>query len=163
MSSTPFDESLLQDELTRFAQLQRLVADSSSLIYLDRLGQLQSVMQVLELVSVPGVAEETGFALDLPLFTDLPAGASVDQRIIAAARQQQLPVLSDDRHILRAAEGSGTGFYNTGMILCYLRYRGRLDAPRAQAAWQQLESFARYAGPIRAYCRQLLQHLDKCS
>ncbi|MFW6364110.1 MAG: hypothetical protein ACOC0D_09720 [Spirochaeta sp.] len=156
-----WDEELLEQEIYRFAPIRRILVDSSSLIYFDRLALLHILMDSVVCCIPVGVREETGPGFDLPVIGDAKDGESVDQRIIRTASQLQLPVVSDDRHILRAAELRKLPHYNSGMMICYLRWKRSLDRRQAEAAMDHLEEFARYTEPIRGFCRGLLLLIEK--
>lgn len=159
----PDDESDFEGELAGFSRLTAAVIDSCSIIYLDRLMLFAPLQNATRLFIVPGVRQETGFPLSdcREVTGEHACQMSVDQQIVAAARQLNTAVISEDRHILRNAWEHDLPHYNSGMIICYLRWSGVLSGEQACSALQQLDSFARYAEPIHSYCRKLLLYIEK--
>ena len=121
------------------------IADTSTLIYLERLGLLDLAARCFSLRVIPQVVAEFGMrpAGTIPL-TAVPSGPA-DLVICQEASRLGLPVLSEDRHVLRAARAGQLPYYNTLMMVLALCVQGEL-APAAFAdIRRELLVFARYA------------------
>ncbi len=158
----------------RFDRLQEAAIDASSIIYMLKAGFLGLLGTTITLKSVPEVVAETGWP-SLPVTVvssdrrsdpaspapeapsqrvDAITGAprepvpSNDQRLLDFAEEAALPVISEDRAILRAAEEAELDYYNSLMMLAFLRYRGRLDSQWYEEAKARLLEVARYGRDV---------------
>jgi hypothetical protein len=134
----------------RFDRLQEAAIDASSIIYMLKAGFLGLLGTTITLKSVPEVVAETGWP-SLPVTvvsSDRPPVPSNDQRLLDFAEESGLPVISEDRAILRAAEAEGLDYYNSLMMLAFLRYRGRLDEQWYEEAKARLLEVARYGRDV---------------
>lgn len=139
------------------------VADTSTLIYLERLGLLARVSRCFSLVIIPQVAAEYGHTPAGTIsLTTAPAGPA-DMVVCQAAHGLGLPVLSEDRHVLRAARAGQLSYYNTLMIVLACCAQGEL----ALAAWagirRDLLAFARYGPSVVARGDAVFAALDPSS
>ena len=140
------------------------VTDTSTLIYLERLGLLDLAARCFSLLIIPQVAAEYGKKPlgTIPL-TAVPAGPA-DAVICQVARRLDLPVLSEDRHVLRAARTGQLAYYNTLMILLAFCAQGKLTLAAYADIRRALLVFARYGPQVvavgdavfEALCQSLL-------
>ena len=141
---TPDPEQIL-DELKKF---QGGVADTSTLIYLDRINLLLRVSNFFKLLVTPDVVCEFGRP---------PAGCIVcgetcvrgaDQAVLQLATKLCLPVLSEDRQLLMSSRDQGLKYYNTLMILLVLLFQQKLSLAEYQRAYSSLLKIARYSPAV---------------
>lgn len=149
------DESQLFD----LATVRALVADSSSLIYLDRLELLPTLGAELELLAVPLVVAEVGPAIAAaglrPIAAAPPSpGGGADRQVLEAAAARRAGLLSDDRRLLRAAEDRGLAVYVALDLVLLCLVRGLVDAAGYRRGRDALADFARYD-------RRLLDRADR--
>lgn len=126
------------------------VTDTSTLIYLERLGLLRIAARRFPLLIIPQVAAEYGALPEgtLPL-TAAPSGVA-DAVLCQMARRLGQPVLSEDKQVLRAAREGNLPFYNTLMIVLALCIHGELTLAAFPAIRRHLLTFARYSPRIVA-------------
>lgn len=153
---------MVKDVDALLADLQRFrggIADTSTLIYLERLGLLDRAARCFSLLVIPQVVAEFGMrpAGTIPL-TAVASGPA-DLVICREASRLGLPVLSEDRHVLRAARAGQLSYYNTLMIVLAFCIQGEL-APAAFAdIRRELLVFARYAPQVVAVGDALFEAL----
>ena len=169
------DSKELMSLAERFDELREAAIDASSIIYMLKAGFLGLLGSTITLETVPEVAAETGWpALPVKLVGPVPGdpgsataisskhGAfavsddsgspgpdlSNDQRLLSFALTAWLPLVSEDRALLRAAEEAGLEYYNSLMMLAFLRYRGRIDEAWFEESKARLLSLARYGEDV---------------
>lgn len=155
-------------DLVHFRKLKRVIADSSSLIYMKKAGFLDRFIVTLEVYTVPEVMRETGYA-DLPL-NILHHRYHEDRRrreldtdaiLIRCAVREELPVLSEDRKILLAAEGRNLVYFNALMMLNFLLFSRKIPLPEHTRYFNRLLESARYTPRILAYSRELFWEIRR--
>ncbi|MFP4534335.1 MAG: hypothetical protein ACLFNP_01340 [Spirochaetaceae bacterium] len=176
----------------RFDRLEEAAIDASSIIYMLKAGFLGLLASTITLKSVPEVVGETGWP-SLPITVVSTEGStrseprirspegtpapgvdeitgapgepiqSNDQRLLAFAEEAALPVISEDRAILRAAEEAGLDYYNSLMMLAFLRYRGRLNLQWYEEAKDRLLEVARYGRDVLQLFEEIEAELSRPS
>lgn len=122
------------------------VIDTSTLIYLDRLGLLPLAARTFSLHLIPQVAAEYGAMPEETVLIPAPGPGATDELLCQAAHRLRQPVLSEDRRVLRLAHALHLPFYNTLMIVLALCVQGGLPTTAFTIYRQRLRSFAHY-GP----------------
>ena len=139
------DPEQILDELKKF---YGGVADTSTLIYLDRINLLPLVSKYFQLLVAPDVAREFGRP---------PAGCIVcgeicvegaDQAVLQLATEFSLPVLSEDRRLLISSRALGLKYYNTLMILLALLHQQKINLTEYERAYTSLRETARYSPAV---------------
>ena len=130
--------------------LQGGVADTSTLIYLERLQLLGLAAQFFRLVVIPQVIREFGARPPAAVVISEIQPGPADQAVCQAAVALNLPVFTEDRGIIRAAGRAGLSYYNTLMLLLAFHVQGRLDALACRSAMNRLLGFARYSPRVIA-------------
>ncbi len=134
------------------------VIDTSTLIYLDRLDLLQTVLAVFSPITIAGVIDEFGRRpRGLPV-QSAGQGATDAQLVRVAAACRGL-VFSEDKKVLLAAGRHGLEYYNTLMIVLALYAREEISRNRCGSSLADLKSFARYGENVWACGRQLWEEL----
>ena len=149
MKYAPFD-------LAQFTQLQAACIDASSLIYCSKIRLLDLLQQSLKLSTLPEILAETGFQhLNLSLLSFPYPEHSNDQKLLSCAIQQQLPLISEDKQLLKQAEQHGLCYYNTLMMLNFLLYTRLVTQEEYQTYLDKLRSIARYSSALWHYGAQV--------
>jgi hypothetical protein len=139
------DPEQILDELKKFCGG---VADTSTLIYLERINLLPLVSKYFQLLVAPDVVREFGRT---------PAGCIVcgeicvegaDQAVLQLATKFRLPALSEDRRLLMSSHRHGVKYYNTLMILLALLLQQKLSLAEYQRAYSCLREIARYSPAV---------------
>lgn len=132
--------------LTELHDFNGGVADTSTLIYLERLGLLDLAARCFSLWIIPQVTVEYGATPKgtIPL-ASVPSGLT-DEVLCQVAQRLGQPVLSEDRHVLRDARAGNLPYYNTLMIILALCVHGNLAIGSYSEIRRDLLTFARY-GP----------------
>jgi len=145
-------------DLTQFTQLQAACIDASSLIYCSKIGLLDLLQQSLRLYTLPEIIAETRFQhLNLTLIPSTPSESGADQKLFFCAIQQQLPLISEDKQLLRQAEQHGLHYYNTLMMLNFLLYQRLMAQEEYHAYLNKLRPIARYSPAIWHYGAQVYE------
>lgn len=139
-----FSENAIATTLIGFRQLHHAIIDASSLIYLTRSGFFAPVARSLTLFTLPGILVEVGFSVPAALIEPPVPTASNDENLLLAACAHQLPVISEDKHVLLGAERAGLPFYNALMLLNFLLFRNEIDRHQFDQYLNQLKQCARY-------------------
>ncbi len=124
------------------------IADTSTLIYLERLGLLELAARCFSLWIIPQVTVEYGATPKgtLPLVS-VPSGLA-DEVLCQVAQRLRQPVLSEDRHVLRDARACNLPYYNTLMIVLALCVHGNLARGSYSEIRRDLLTFARYSPQV---------------
>jgi hypothetical protein len=117
-----------QEKAEQFIEAARnfskIIIDASSLIVLDALGILDKVRNNWELYTIPAVAFEAGDAgINIQVFKDAPSSGNNDQCLVQKACSMHLPILSEDRKILIAAEEANLYCFDSLILLELLRFK----------------------------------------
>lgn len=158
--------------LKEWDRLKQAVIDSSSVIYAQKAGFFALLRGAMDLVTVPGVMEETGMEPDrlriepVPIGSKIPAGSAgqgmpVDTQVASLALSLNLPLISEDRKLLRGFGETGLPFYNSLMMLHYLLYRGLLAIREHDACLTRLLAVARYSQKVLTYGNTLYMEVLK--
>lgn len=118
-----------------------VLCDASSLIVLEAAGALDAALSAWDLLTIPGAAAEAGpaasrvriVATKVVATKVAAAPLSVDAALVAEAAARGLPLLSEDKKVLMAADARGLDCFESRVALELLRALGRLDG-RAYAA-----------------------------
>lgn len=146
------DPEQIFDELKKF---QGGVADTSTLIYLERIDLLVTTGRSFQLLVSPDVMQEFGH----PLPGCIPCGkackGNADRAVLQLALERGLPVLSEDRQLLMSSHRHGVKYYNTLMILLALLLQKRISPAVYQRAYSSLHKIARYSPAVRQVGEQV--------
>jgi hypothetical protein len=135
------------------------VTDTSTLIYLERLGKLELAAHNFSLWIIPQVVEEYGA---VPCGIRLPEpvlSGPTDAVLCHVAQLLAQPVLSEDKQVLRNAQRRNIPHYNTLMIILALYARGMLTTESYDAVRLELPTFARYSPQVFAVGDAVFQAL----
>jgi hypothetical protein len=145
-----------------FSGIGRCGADASSLIYMLKAGFLGYAGAEIELFTVPEIFNEVGWP-ELPLtivpLEKISPGESNDYLLLRLAEARNLSVLSEDKKLLREAERRCIRYYNSLMLLLYLRYRGRVGEDDYREFRERLLTEARYSRKVIEYADDLYAEL----
>jgi hypothetical protein len=155
-----FDQTSVLRELQAF---RGGVADTSTLIYLDRLGALPLVARSFSLLLIPQVVAEYGAFPEGAVLTPAPYSGTTDHLLCRVAHTLIQPVLSEDKQVLRRARSLNLAFYNTLMIVLALVAQGHLSLAACTELLDQLRSFARYGPEVLAVGDQMFQLLKQAT
>jgi hypothetical protein len=145
----------IKTTLQNLQQFKGGVIDTSTLIYLERLGLLNRMATLYRLLVVPQVVQEYDRPLPAQVIcVEAPSGTA-DQAICPVASDHRLAVLSDDKHVLTSARSAGLVYFNTLMLLLVMLYHEQLPVLQCRMLFLDLFSFARYGGDVRNFGEQL--------
>ena len=145
-------------DLVQFTQLQAACIDASSLIYCSKAGLFDLLQQAFRLYTLPEIIAETGFQhLNLTLVRSPHREQSTDQKLLFCAIQQRLPLISEDKQLLKQAEQRGLCYYNTLMMLNFLLYKRLVTQEEYHTYLDKLRSIARYSPAIWQYGAQVYE------
>jgi len=142
--------------LEQFKALHSCLIDTSSLIYLNRLGVTAKLGSCLNLITIPEVAGEFGILPDyIRLLTFDVSVSLVDKKLLACAIHFHWPVISEDRDLLKQLHKQGLPYFNTLMMLYFLLLKEMISPMDCRALQGQLKTFARYGSTIWTYGQNL--------
>ena len=150
--------------LSQFSALHEACIDASSLIYTQKSGFLAELQHALTLYTVPTVLAETGIAMDSICLIDTIEGTlSSDDQLIQCALTRQLPVISEDKHILLTIQRAGVPYYNALMMLNWLFFKGIVGQAHYDDSIRLLRTFARYSEQVWQYGATVHEFIQKHS
>ncbi|MCL2790205.1 MAG: hypothetical protein FWD79_06125 [Desulfobulbus sp.] len=126
------------------------VADTSTLIYLERLALLPLALRVFDLLLIPSVIAEYGSQPEGAILVPVPGSGRTDELICQTAQLLNQPVLSEDRQVLRCAHRLDLKYYNTLMLMLALCAQGHLPLAAFPPQREKLCGFARYGAEVLA-------------
>ncbi|MFP4564684.1 MAG: hypothetical protein ACLFRY_15390 [Spirochaetia bacterium] len=155
-------------DLVLFGKLDKILADSSSLIYMKKAGFLDRFLTSLEVYTVPEVIAETGFE-DLAVKIihhryheeRRDRALDTDSILLRCAVDEELPVVSEDRKILLSAEEQGLPYFNALMMLNFLFFKRKITLGEHTRFFRRLLETARYTRRILTYSRELFLEIRK--
>ena len=136
--------------LGAFERLKKALIDTSSIIYLQKAGYFDALAGTVQLYSIPEVISEfkthvAGVTLIHP--SESPS-LSTDQKLISCALENELAMISEDKHMLRAMGRAQAPYYNSLMMLNFLLFSKKIDDDGYQQYHCALENIARYSDEI---------------
>ena len=156
------EERDLDAEVAGLRALESAAVDASSLIVMNKSGFLGLAREELRLVTIGAVAREAGSdALGITSFEVQGSGASNDAALVAFAAERGLPLISEDRKVLLAADRLGLPYYDALLVLCSLLARGRIDAEGYGDFRARLVGVSRYSPRVLSYGERLSTHIVK--
>ena len=146
------NEPARQDIFFQFDQLNKVLIDASSIIYMDRAKFLMLLASSIRLFSIQEILTETGPVSKRikPLIYNKTASSN-DQKLVSCALELDHPVISEDKKILMAMKRAGRPFFNSLMMLNFLLYRRRIQNQQYIQYHLALKKFARYSDDIWDY------------
>lgn len=146
----------------QFRALQATLIDASSLIYLSRLNLLERLSKEVKLFTLPEIRAEARIDDQIIATINSPGGAlSNDQKLIACAKKNRLPVISDDKNILLSVKRYRLPCFNSLMMINLLYFRKRISAIESKHYFRKLKHFAWYGEDVWQYGRQLFLRLKR--
>jgi hypothetical protein len=141
----PSDSEQILEELKK---LHGGVADTSTLIYLDRIKLLPLVCEFYQLQIPLDVVQEFGRAPAGGILCGETYVGGADQAVLEMATELHLPVLSEDRQLLMSSRFLKLKYYNTLMILLALLLQKRISPAEYERAYASLRETARYSPAV---------------
>lgn len=135
------------------------IFDTSSLIYLGKIGLLSMATQVFSVIVIPQVQRE--FKQELPQeIHPLPAPAgAADQVIVELAKSREDALVSEDKKVLLAAKRAGLVHFNSLMVILALLHHGHLSTVQSRRFCMALFEYARYDVKVRKFGEKLLEQI----
>lgn len=140
------DPEQITGELERF---QGGVADTCTLIYLERSNLLVTAGRSFRLLVPPDVVQEFGRPLPGCVTCAGTSTGDADGSVMQLALEFHVPVLSEDRQLLMSSSRLGLKYYNTLMILLALLLQQKISLAEYQRAYSSLHEIARYSPAVR--------------
>lgn len=149
--------------LGAFERLKKALIDTSSIIYLQKAGYFDALAGTVQLYSIPEVISESkthvaGVTLIHP--SESPS-LSTDQKLISCALENELAMISEDKHILRAMGRAQAPYYNSLMMLNFLLFSNKIDDDGYQRYHCALENIARYSEAVWKFGKDIYTAVKK--
>jgi hypothetical protein len=126
------------------------VIDTSTLIYLERLGMLSRTARSFSLLLIPQVVAEYGAQPEGVVLAAASTFGTTDETLCQTAHALGQPVLSEDKQVLRRARALNLCFYNSLMIVLALCAQGYLPLNTFPELRDKLYAFSRYSPGVLA-------------
>lgn len=137
--------------VARLSALSCGCIDASTIIYAEKSGFFCHLESAVSLISTSEVLREARYVGSSIFVVRAGSRLSADDGLVAAARRIGLPVLSDDRRIVRSAKTAGLDCFNAVMLLHLLYLRGVVDFGEHRGYMARLLQLAWYGSRIRAF------------
>lgn len=141
------------DPLSGFKELHSAVIDTSSVIYMQKAGFLDLAAKNINL-HVPRIIIAEAKYSDLPAteheleeFKKHPA----DIQCVLLAERLKVPVISEDKKVLRQTSLRNLPYYNSLMILNFLLFKKIITLETLDNLLSRLSSIARYSSFVLSY------------
>ena len=152
----------IEDIISQFNNLKEAIVDSSSVIYMSKAGFFSLVEQNISLITIPEVLEEIGLQdTEIQLASSDDSIAATDKKLIDCALRLNLPIISEDRKILRTALEKRMDYFNSLMMLNFVFYRRQLSEQEYQSYLEKLTAIAWYGNEIWEFGFKLHESLRK--
>lgn len=139
-----------------FPSLKEASVDASSIIYMLKCGLLGKTAAHIKLYCSPPVAAETGWP-GLPVTQVMPKGrfSTNDESVVLLGEEMNIPVISEDKKLLMAAERKGLRYFNTLMILNWLLLDSAVSEEEYLEYRAELVKVARYSNRVLEYAEEI--------
>jgi len=132
--------------------IKEVSIDASSIIYFLKVGILGYAAAEIHLVSSRQIIEEVRWPhLPVQGFIVENYNLTNDETIVELALNRKIPVVSEDREVLKNAETKGLNYYNTLMILNYLLMKKRIGNSEYPEYLKRLIDVSHYSRDILDY------------
>jgi len=134
--------------------------DTSSIIYIQKTGFLPLLTRTIALSTIPEVLVEVG--------TDLPGievreikgnYGSTDHKLVECALQNQIPVVSEDKQILKTLKSEGHTYFNALVMLNLLLFREQISKDKFDYFRRRLGEYAWYSKEIWQFGQHLSERI----
>ncbi|HEX2957108.1 MAG TPA: hypothetical protein VHO70_09755 [Chitinispirillaceae bacterium] len=142
------------DSFFGFEVLSSAVVDSSSIIYMQKIGILNLTADCIKLHMPEIVSEETGIEHQKITIHYQNRGIrlpSADKQVVQLAVDLEIPVISEDKKVLKWGSKEGLSYYNTLMLLNYLLYKKKVTVNQYNSFYRELLPIARYSAFVLSY------------
>ena len=141
----------IQLVLKQFDQLDQVLVDTSSLIYMHKINVFYHLKKALQVCTIKPVIEEFGSPLPgvrliQPKYRNIDL--QTDEQLLMVSVQGQIPLISEDRMILMKLDEKNIPYFNTLMVLNYLRYKNEIVDSEYNGFLRELYKIARYSDTI---------------
>lgn len=148
----------VQKSLQEFRTLTGAVIDSSSILYMNKANFLEILSTEINLSAPSQVKHEIDSDLKKINFFDFnnERGLDTDDIIVISAYEKNLPVISDDKYILKYALEKNLPYFNSVMMLIFLFFCNKISLEELRSYQEKLYSFAYYSKQITNYAENIL-------
>jgi len=153
-------EISIENIFHQFDNLKKAVIDASSVIYAIKSGFFSLLTENVSLITIPEILEEID-SRDVKIQVVALDGltGATDQKLVACAFQLNLPIISEDRKILRAAFEKKMDYFNSLMMLNFLFYRRLVSEQEYRSYLENLREIAWYGNEIWEFGERLNIHI----
>lgn len=155
------NRSIVNGIVLQFKTLTAAVIDSSSILYLHKTGCFEKLSSTIKLYSVNNVLLEIGFDPGGIELLECKESEQTDTQIVLCAHKYLLPVISEDRRLLRRAEEKSLSFFNTLMMLNLLYFKGAVSLDEYVAFLERLRPVARYSSKVWLFGKMVFNLLPE--
>lgn len=147
----------LTKSIQEFNAINHAVIDSSSILYIYKSGFMSILSKQIKLISPEQVKNEINFTCEYVTFFEYNNSKNydTDDIIVITATQKELPVISDDKYILKYASEKNLPYFNSIMMLIFLFFKKEINLDEFNSFQKNLYDFAYYSKKVVDYAENL--------
>jgi hypothetical protein len=149
--------------LNEFDELKSAYIDASSIIYLYKIKALDIVQSNINLMTISEMLKEVSIGEIKISLADISVNkiCSNDMKLVQSAFIKKVPLISDDKKVLKTAGRLGLKYYNSLIILNLLLYKKVIDIKAYNFFKENLLSLAWYSDKVKEFCERLYDEIIK--
>jgi hypothetical protein len=153
----------IRNIVQKLLNLRSAIIDASSVIYLDQIGILKTILKSYSIVTIRQILEEISQErITIAIINNHQLdylNLENDELLVQYACQYQLPVISEDKQILKNAERIGLDYYNSLMVLNRLLLEKIITKSDFQLFYADLLQIARYSKWVINYNQKIIDYI----
>jgi hypothetical protein len=155
-----FEESKWPGLQHQFQNLTEAVFDSSSIIYCLKTGILTFINTHIAVKTTELVQNETGTLPITPVVLKTTS-LNTDDSVIEAAEKYTLPLVTEDKGIIKKAQQNKLNYYNTLIIIIVLYFRRLINKTNLTDYLNELRNISYYSNQVWDYGLSIVAIIEK--
>ncbi len=150
----------LHETLSEFQSLNKVLIDTSSIIYIIKTGFWALLTESIAVYTIPSVIQELGYPVQqINLLENSIEAESTDSELVCQGIKLNLAILTEDKKIHSLARLHQLPHFNTLMILLYLLCKKKINQSTYHSLYAQLLSHAWYSQRVIDYSAAILNEI----
>jgi len=148
--------------INEFNKLKKIIIDTSSIIYFQRINIWENVSEVVTIFTIPEILKEYGYPLpDINIIESKNIQGDNDRKLIFQASKFKIPLVSEDKKILREMKKRNIPFFNTLMILNFLYFKNKINNREYVFYLEELKNIAFYNEEVWKFGKKVYNKLSQ--
>lgn len=153
-------ESKIEKVFHQFDQLEKVLIDASSIIYIQKTGFLLELANTVSLFTLTEILKETGFKnLPIQLVKEKMSASNNDQKFVECAKKKKMAVVTEDKKIIKEIKKENLPYFNALMMLNFLIYKDQINREQHTIYFRRLKQFAWYSSEVYEYSRNVFDKI----